>query len=78
MESECGSDSESVIGGVILDRFLSVFGIVVFLGSLIFLVMSFFGESDGVTLIVSIFGLLNASIAIGVSDILSELKKSKR
>ena len=61
-----------------MDRFLFIFGIVVFAFCLIFLIMNFIGEYDGQTLIVAIFGMLNASIAIGVSEILSKIKNTKK
>ena len=60
-----------------MDRFLFIFGIVVFAISLIFLIMNFIGEYDGLTLIVSIFGMLNASVAMGVSEIISTVKDLK-
>lgn len=60
-----------------MDRFLFIFGIVVFAISLIFLIMNFIGEYDGLTLIVSIFGMLNASVAMGVSEIISTVKNVK-
>ena len=60
-----------------MDRFLLIFGIVVFAISLIFLIMNFIGEYDGLTLIVSIFGMLNASVAMGVSEIISTVKDLK-
>ena len=60
-----------------MDRFLLIFGIVVFAISLIFLIMNFIGEYNELTLIVSIFGMLNASVAIGVSEIISTIKTLK-
>jgi hypothetical protein len=39
--------------------------------------MNFIGEYDGQTLIVSIFGMLNASVALGVSEIISTVKNVK-
>jgi len=60
-----------------LDRILFVFGILVFFISFIFFVMNFIGEYDGTTMIISIFAMLNASIAIGVSEILSRTKNLK-
>jgi len=60
-----------------MDRFLLIFGIVVFAISLIFLIMNFIGEYNELTLIVSIFGMLNASVAIGVSEIISTVKTLK-
>lgn len=69
-------DGYSVIGRkeYVMDRFLFIFGIVVFAISLFILIMNFIGEYNGLTLIVSIIGMLNASIAIGVSEILSKMK----
>ena len=57
-----------------MDRFLLIFGIVVFAISLIFFIMNFIGEYNDLALIVSIFGMLNASVAIGVSEIISTVK----
>jgi hypothetical protein len=62
---------------IIMDRFLFVFGILVFILSFIFFVMNFLGEYDGTAMIISIFAMLNASIAIGVSEILSRTKNLK-
>ncbi len=58
-----------------MDRFLLILGFVVFASSLVTLVMNFIGEYEGTTLIASVLGILNASIAIGVSEILSHVKK---
>lgn len=55
-------------------RFLFLFGLIFFAGSFIFCIMNFFGEYDGKGFLVSLFGMLNASIAMGVSDILSKLE----
>ncbi|WP_100405581.1 hypothetical protein [Bacillus solitudinis] len=60
-----------------MDRFLFIFGIIVFFLSFIFFVMNFFGEYEGLATVISIFAMLNASIAIGVSEILSRIKKLK-
>ena len=60
-----------------MDRFLLIFGIVVFAISLIFFIMNFIGEYNELSLIVSIFGMLNASVAIGVSEIISTVKTLK-
>ena len=60
-----------------MGRFLLIFVIVVFAISLIFLLMNFIGEYNGLTLIVSIFGMLNASVAIGVSEVISTVKNLK-
>lgn len=56
-----------------MDRFLLAFGLIVFGMSFIFMVMNFVGEYDGQGFIVSIFGMLNASIAISVSEILRKV-----
>jgi hypothetical protein len=61
-------------GGVFLDRFLFISGLLIFAFCLIFFVMNFVGEYDGMTLIWTLFGMLNASIAMGVSEILSVVK----
>jgi len=61
-----------------MDRFLFVFGIVVFAISLFILVMNFIGDYDGQALIMSVFGMLNASIAIGISEILSNMKNTRK
>ncbi|MBD8069118.1 hypothetical protein [Bacillus sp. PS06] len=60
-----------------MDRLLFVFGLLMFIFCLIFFVMNFIGEYDGMTLIWTLFGMLNAGIAIGVSEILSTLKYKK-
>ena len=60
-----------------MDKFLFIFGIVVFAICLIFFIMNFIGEYDELALIVSIFGMLNASVAIGVSEIISTVKNVK-
>lgn len=60
-----------------MDRILFVFGILVFFFSFIFFVMNFIGEYDGMAMIISIFAMLNSSIAIGVSEILSRTKTLK-
>ncbi|MFS1515355.1 hypothetical protein V1503_02380 [Bacillus sp. SCS-151] len=59
-----------------MERFLFLFGIIVLAFSAIFFVMIFIGEYDGATLIMSVLGMLNGSIAIGVSEILGRLKKT--
>lgn len=56
-----------------MDRFLLAFGLIVFVISFIFLVMSFVGEYDGQTFIVSVLVMLNSSIAICVSEILNKV-----
>ncbi|GEM04043.1 hypothetical protein HMI01_10310 [Halolactibacillus miurensis] len=57
-----------------MDRFLFVFGLVVFLICVIFFVMNVFTQYYGLSFILSVFGMLNASIAIGVSEILRALQ----
>ncbi|MCT2534430.1 hypothetical protein NC661_15295 [Aquibacillus koreensis] len=58
-----------------MDRFIFIFGILVFAACLIMFVMNLVGEYDGIVLLISIFGMLNASIAIGVSEILGRVKR---
>lgn len=60
-----------------MDRFLFIFGIVVFFFSFIFFVLNFIGEYDDIAMIISVFAMLNASIAIGVSEILTRTKSLK-
>ncbi|MCT8138475.1 hypothetical protein H1D32_12425 [Anaerobacillus sp. CMMVII] len=60
-----------------MGRFLSIFGTLVFLFAFIFFVMGFFSDSDSVSMIISIFAMLNASIAMGVSEILARTKNLK-
>jgi hypothetical protein len=58
--------------------FLFGFGLIVFIGSLFFCVMSFFGDGGGGTFFVgSVFGMLNAMIAMAVSDILVKVSTTK-
>ena len=57
-------------GGEKMEGFLFLFGGLVFLFSAIFFIMNIFGAYDEMTLIVSLFALLNASIAIGISQLL--------
>ncbi|QOR64951.1 hypothetical protein IM538_13980 [Cytobacillus suaedae] len=62
-----------------MDRFLFVFGLIIFAFCLLFFVMNFFvGEYDGMALIWSLFGMLNASIAMGVAEILSLVKGNQK
>lgn len=56
-----------------MDRFLLAFGLIVFVISFIFMVMNFVGEYGGQGFIVSILVMLNASIAICVSEILNKV-----
>ncbi|RHW43337.1 hypothetical protein D1B31_01320 [Neobacillus notoginsengisoli] len=60
-----------------MNRFLFVFGLIFFVFCLIFFVMNFIGEYEGMALIWTLFGMLNACIAIGVSEILSVVKGKK-
>lgn len=53
-------------------KVLYIFGIAVFAASFLFFVMNFVGEYSESTLIVSIFGMLNAGIAIGVAELLTK------
>ncbi|WP_100404270.1 hypothetical protein [Bacillus solitudinis] len=60
-----------------MDRFLFIFGLIFFAFCLIFFVMNFIGEYDGLMLIGTLFGMLNASIAMGISEVLGVLKSKK-
>ncbi|MDX8364698.1 hypothetical protein [Cytobacillus sp. IB215665] len=60
-----------------MERYLFLFGIIVLGFSGIYFVMNFIVEYDGGVLIMSVLGMLNASIAIGVSEILSKIKNIK-
>jgi hypothetical protein len=61
-----------------MGKFLLIFGIVVFLCCLYIFVVSFFvNHTDPYLFYMSIFGMLNASIAIAVSEILENVKTSK-
>jgi hypothetical protein len=64
--------------GVVMSKFLSIFGVVVFLYCL-YLFVTFFFSNDREAAIFygSIFGMLNASIAIAVSEILNKVKTTK-
>jgi uncharacterized membrane protein len=57
-----------------MERFIFLFGILVFFFSFIFFVMNFVGDYDGIAMVISVLAMLNASIAIGVSEILTRLK----
>ncbi|WP_033543677.1 hypothetical protein [Planococcus sp. CAU13] len=52
-------------------RFLWVFGVLMFIACFIFFVMNFMGGFSGITLVVTLFGMLNAGIAIGVAELLN-------
>lgn len=58
-----------------MDRFLYILGLLVFIASLVILIMNFFGEFEGMIMVMSLFFMLNASIAIGVSEILTDMKR---
>ncbi|QCJ44586.1 hypothetical protein FAY30_23330 [Bacillus sp. S3] len=61
-----------------MSKFLLIFGIVVFLCCSYILVVSFFAtHTDPNLFYFSILGMLNASIAIAVSEILDNVKTSK-
>ena len=64
--------------GMTMSKFLLTFGVIVFLCSL-YLFVAFFFSTDREAAIFygSIFGMLNASIAIAVSEILDKVKKAK-
>lgn len=53
-------------------RFLFIFGVAVFVICFIFFVMNFIGEYSESALIISVLGMLNASIAIGVAELLTK------
>ncbi|MFS0864356.1 hypothetical protein [Fredinandcohnia sp. 179-A 10B2 NHS] len=56
-----------------MDRLLFAFGLLLFAGSFIFFIMNFFSDFDGIALVFTLFGMLNAGIAMGVAEILSRL-----
>jgi uncharacterized membrane protein YhhN len=60
-----------------LERFLFIFGIIVFFFSFIFFVMNFFSDYESAAMVGSVLVMLNASIAIGVSEILARTKNIK-
>lgn len=53
-----------------MDRFLYLFGMLVFAVCFIGFIMSFVGNDGDMLLVGSVFGMLNASIAMGVAEIL--------
>ncbi|MBU9721379.1 MULTISPECIES: hypothetical protein [Bacillaceae] len=57
-----------------MERFLFIFGLIVFAFCFIFFVMNFVTEYEGLTLLWTVFGMLNACIAMGISEILSVVK----
>lgn len=64
--------------GVVMNKFLLIFGIVVFLYCLYLFAVSIYAtNSDPYIFYISIFGMLNASIAIAVSEILDKVNTSK-
>ncbi|MGD6873628.1 hypothetical protein ACQCU1_15735 [Sutcliffiella horikoshii] len=60
-----------------MDRFLFVFGIIVFSFSLVFFVMNFFTDYDNTAMVGSVLIMLNASIAMCVAEILTRIKNIK-
>jgi hypothetical protein len=60
-----------------LERFLFVFGLIIFAFCLVFFVVNFLSDFDGMMFILTLFGMLNASIAMGVSKIISVIKGKK-
>lgn len=60
-----------------MDRFLFIFGIIVFFLSFIFFVMNIISDYEGTTMVGSVLVMLNASIAICVSEILTRIKNLK-
>lgn len=55
-------------------KLLYIFGIAVFAVCFLFFVMNFVGEYSESALIISVLGMLNASIAIGVAELLNKMK----
>ncbi len=60
-----------------MDRFLFVFGMIVFFFSFIFFIMNFFSDYDSTTMIGSVLIMFNASIAMCVSEISTRIKDIK-
>ncbi len=60
-----------------MERLLFVFGIIVFFFSFIFFIMNFFTDYDSTAMIGSVLIMLNASIAMCVSEILTRIKNIK-
>ena len=58
-----------------MERLLFVFGIIVFFISFIFFIMNFFTDYDSTAMVGSVLIMLNASIAMCVSEILTRTKK---
>lgn len=62
----------------LLKKILFILGALFFLISFIFLFMTFISDDkNSMTILVSLFGILNGGIAIAVAEILSEVKKRK-
>ena len=62
-----------------MGRFLFVFGLLVFVFSFIAFVMNFLFGFDGNIFLITTLAMLNGAIAMGVADVLDEVKKlSKR
>ncbi|PKH12103.1 hypothetical protein CXF70_00955 [Planomicrobium sp. MB-3u-38] len=55
-------------------NFLYIFVIALFAVCFFFFLMNFVGEYSQCTLIFSVFGMLNASIAIGVAEVLNKTR----
>lgn len=52
-----------------------IFGLLVFTGGFIFFVMNLIGDYEDIVFIGSVVVMLNAAIAIGVSEVLGRLSK---
>lgn len=55
-----------------MDKFLFIFGGIIFVLCFVFFTMNLFTEYHDVTLVITAFGMLNASIAIGVAMLLNK------
>ncbi|GAA0317303.1 hypothetical protein GCM10008967_04840 [Bacillus carboniphilus] len=59
-----------------LSRFLFIFGLLFVLIMALTFIMTFISDSmDSLFLIISLFGILNGSIAMGISTIIDQTKK---
>ncbi|AQQ53149.1 hypothetical protein [Planococcus lenghuensis] len=58
-----------------MSKFLYIFGLLVFIASLIVFIVNFFGGFSGMIMVMALFFMLNASIAMGVSEILTDMKR---
>ncbi|MFB1081681.1 hypothetical protein [Jeotgalibacillus sp. JSM ZJ347] len=58
-----------------MEKFLFIFGLLVFAGGFIFFVMNFISGYESVVFLISLVVMLNAAIAIGVAEILGMLKQ---